>query len=257
MTTPESFGCQYLEVEFPSRDGLLLKGWLIKGDPNKSPIVFSHGLFRSRHEVLERACRLSRHGHPVLVFDLRCHGESQRKTISLGYHERLDVLGAKDFLTRSRSVDGIIFAGVSMGAVASILAAHQGAQSVEAIIADSPFDTLVETVERHTRIFLGLPARPFSDMFIWNLTREADFQAGQLNTVAALKSLEKVPVLLIYGEADRRMTGTVARKLYKAIACPHRRLVFFEGAAHGGSYASAPEKYVTCIVDFLSNPDVR
>jgi pimeloyl-ACP methyl ester carboxylesterase len=250
--TPNTFGCRYSEVRFPSRDGLLLKGWLIEGDLDKTPIVFSHGLFRNRQEVLERACRLSCYGHPVLVFDLRCHGESQRKAISLGFKERLDVLGATDFLNGLQDAGGVIIAGVSMGAVASILAAGETAQTVTAIIADSPFDELSETIGRHTQIFLGLPRRPFSDLFIWNLTREADFEAGQLNTLAEFESLVKTPVLLIYGEADQRMTANVARRLYDAIPWPEKKLVFFEGAGHGGSFASAPDEYIHSIVDFLS-----
>jgi len=249
--TPASFDCEYSEVEFPSRDGLLLKGWLIKGDPAKSPIVFSHGLFRSRREVLERACSLSRQGHSVLVFDLRCHGQSQKKTISLGHNERFDVLGAKDFLTRSHGDAQIVFAGVSMGAVASIMAVHESAESVKAIIADSPFDNLVATVGRHTRIFLGLPAQPFSSMFIWNLTRKANFQADHLDTVSAFSSLKNVPVLLIYGEDDPRMTGEVARKLFEAIPYPRKQLIFFENAGHGASFDSAPRRYVDSIVSFL------
>jgi pimeloyl-ACP methyl ester carboxylesterase len=201
---------------------------------------------------LERACRLSRYGHPVLVFDLRCHGQSQRKAISLGFKERLDVLGATDFLNGLQDADGVIIAGVSMGAVASILAAGETIQTVTAIIADSPFDDLSETIGRHTQILLGLPRRPFSDLFIWNLTREADFEAGQLNTIAEFESLVKTPVLLIYGEADQRMTANVARRLYNAIPWPEKKLVFFEGAGHGGSFASAPDEYIHSIVDFLS-----
>ena len=250
--TPDTFGCQYTPVEFSSRDGLLLKGWLIKGSPSESPIIFSHGLFRNRQEILRRACKLNQQGYPVLVFDLRSHGESQRKTISLGYHERQDVLGAGDFVREHLGKERVVVAGVSMGAVASIFAASDSADSIEAVIADSPFDTLKATVGRHTELFLNLPARPFSDMFIWNLEREAEFQADRLNTMSSFAGLQKMPVLLLYGKSDQRMTRDVAKDLYEAIPHSHKELVFFQGAGHGGAFDSAPEKYVKCIVDFLS-----
>jgi esterase/lipase len=48
------------------------------------------------------------------------------------------------------------------------------------------------------------------------------------------------------------MTREVARNLYSAIPHSDKKLVFFEGADHGGAFDSAPEKYVKCIVDFLS-----
>jgi len=250
--TPATFGCQYTPIEFPSRDGLLLKGWLIKGSPSNPPIIFSHGLFRNRQEILERACDLNRQGFPVLVFDFRSHGESQRKIISLGYHERLDVLGAIDFALGHLGSENVVVAGVSMGAVASIFAARDSRDSIAAIIADSPFDTLEDTVGRHTQLFLNLPARPFSDMFIWNLARLAEFQARRFNTLSSFASLRGVPVLLLYGKSDQRMTREVAGSLYSAIPHSDKKLVFFEGADHGGAFDSAPEEYVKCIVDFLS-----
>ena len=138
-----------------------------------------------------------------------------------------------------------------MGAVAAILAASESSQSVEAVIADSPFDTLRETVARHTQLFLKIPARPFSDLFIWNLTRKAEFRADQLNTLEACSALKNIPVLLIYGERDPRMTSEVAERLYNSIPYPRKRLVFFENAGHGGSFDSAPKRYVDCILDFL------
>lgn len=253
--TPNTFGCQYRSVEFPSRDGLLLKGWLIEGNPSNPPIIFSHGLFRNRQEILARACSLNQHGFSVLAFDFRSHGESPHKIISLGYKERLDVLGAKDFVLSLLGKERVVVAGVSMGAVASIFAAYDSRDSVEAIIADSPFDTLARTVGRHTELFLNLPARPFSDVFIWNLEREAEFQADRVNTMSSFAGLQKVPVLLLYGKSDQRMTGEMARNLYSAIPHSHKKLVFFDGAGHGGAFESAPGKYVKCIVDFLSEGD--
>lgn len=256
-STPASFGCHFWEIDFPSRDGLLLSGWLIEGKPDKVPIIFSHGLFRDRRELLERAAKLSQHGHSVLIFDLRCHGKSQRKTISLGYQERLDVLGASDFVLDRFGVRRVVVAGVSMGAVASIFAATESPQSVEAIIADSPFDTLVDTVGRHTELFLQIPTRPFSDIFIWNLTREAEFSADQLDTIRAVSTLNELPVLLLYGERDSRMARNVATNLYEAIPTVRKRLLFFENADHGGAFDSAPEEYVDAILGFLSDSQVE
>jgi pimeloyl-ACP methyl ester carboxylesterase len=251
-TTPADYGCSFSEARFHSRDALTLRGWFIEGSSQKIPIIFSHGLFRNRHEVLKRACELSHEGHSVLLFDLRNHGASQRRAISLGYQERLDVLGAKDFVIDHLGVDEVVVAGVSMGAVASIFATKESVESVAAVVADSPFDTLVETVARHTEHYLKIPSRPFSDVFIWNLTREADFSADQLNTVAAVSRVT-VPVLLIYGENDLRMTEEVAKELHNAVSSSQKQLVFFEGAGHGDAYETDPEAYVNCIVDFLAD----
>ena len=151
--TPVDYGSDFIDVEFPSRDGLMLRGWLMKGEEAKATLIFGHGLFRSRREGLERGSALNKKGFSVLLFDLRNHGESDLKSTSLGFLERLDVLGAYDFLKEKRGRRRFVLLGVSMGAVAVIHAAGDFQQDLEAIIADSPFQSLNETVAHHVGMF--------------------------------------------------------------------------------------------------------
>ncbi|HUG42635.1 MAG TPA: hypothetical protein VMN76_00215, partial [Acidobacteriota bacterium] len=57
--TPADLGCPSESVEFRSADGVRLQGWLLPGDEEKPAMIWTHGLFRSRREVLERSCRLN------------------------------------------------------------------------------------------------------------------------------------------------------------------------------------------------------
>lgn len=253
--TPQSYERLYQDVRFLSRDGVELSGWLLEGSPDQPAIVLSHGLFRNRHEMLQRACDLNRRGYPVLPFDFRAHGSRQGQSgssgVSLGFQERQDVQGAVDYLRSRRSNREVVLLGVSMGAVACILAAPEIEPPVSAIIADSPFRNLHETVSRHVWIFLKIPSFPFSNVFSWNLARLAGFEADEHDSISALQKVPQVPVLLIYGRNDTRMPEETAQAVYAGASSARKDLVFFEDAGHGGAYEVHPERFIQTVLNFL------
>ena len=252
VDTPANYGAQFSEVEFAARDGVRVRGWLLPGEEGKPTLVLGHGLFRNRREVLQRGCALNQHGYPVLLFDFRGHGSSGRSAVSLGFKERLDVLAAYDYLKEAGAKQFVLM-GVSMGSVAAIHAAVDCGQDLKAIVADSPFENLRETVSLHTALILKLPAFPFADLFVWNLSRIGDFQAAELDTTQALQKTARVPVLLIYGADDRRMPETTARRIFDSVVHQQKKIVFFEDAGHGAAFRTDPDRYVETIVEFLTN----
>lgn len=251
--TPTVFGSAYDSVTFSSRDGVQLEGWFLPGDPQKPTIIFSHGLFRSRRENLERACQLQQRGYSGLIFDFRNHGSSQHRYCSLGFQERLDVLGAYAFLKKKNCGRRFVLSGISMGAVASIHAAEEMGNDLVALVADSPFLNLRETTESHIRLFLGVPIFPFSDLFIWNLTRMADFEESDLDTSRALRRLDQVPVLLIFSEEDRRIDTQTAQAILKTVPHEKKRMIRFPQTRHGAAYPDNPDQYLQVIESFLND----
>jgi pimeloyl-ACP methyl ester carboxylesterase len=248
---PGDFGRPFENVEFRSRDDLRLEGWWLEGEAGYPAFLLTHGLFRDRKEVLERGCQLNALGHPVLLFDLRTHGTSERVKVSMGYHERLDVLGAYD-VARRRGCSRIVPLGVSMGAVATLGAAVEMDPEGLVVIADSPFQSLEETVASHVKLFFGLPAFPFANFFIWNFSRINGFEKEKLDMVRTVQQLSQVPVLLIYGADDTRMPRSTALALFEPIPHPKKEIVFFENATHGDAWESAPERYIKTIRDFVA-----
>ena len=248
--TPADYGSDFIDVEFPSRDGLMLRGWWMEGEEAKATLIFGHGLFRSRREGLERGSVLNKSGFSVLLFDFRNHGKSDPTSTSLGFVERLDVLGAYDFLKEKRERRRFVLLGVSMGAVAVIHAAGDFQQDLEAIIADSPFQSLNETVAHHAGM-LNLPSFPFANLFKWNLTRIAQYEAEDLNTLEALRRLDEIPVLLIYGKEDRRLPPSGIQNIFDAIPSANKELVVFENATHGAAYRVNPTLYLNTVLEFL------
>ena len=248
---PEEFGCRFEEVAFKSGDGIDLAGWWMEGDPDKTALVIAHGLFRDRKEVAERGCQFRQLGHSVLVYDLRGHGKSSPGPTTMGYQERFDVLGAAQFV-RQRQSSALAVMGVSMGAAASLMAVSEMTEVAGAIIADSSFASLQETVRHHARLFLGMPGFPFADVFVWNLTRLGGFSAEAFDLPHVFQESEDwPPTLLIYGSEDERMPAETARSLFQALPTPHKKLVFFEQASHGDAWEADPERYLSTITNFL------
>ncbi len=254
--TPDLYGQDFVNVDFSSRDGVMLRGWLMEGEETKPTIILCHGLFRSRQEGLERGSVLNQSGFSVLLFDFRNHGRSDGKSVSLGFLERFDVLGAYDFLKQTKGKQRFVLLGISMGAVAAIQAAGDFQQDLEAIIADSPFRSLDATISYHTESMIGLPSFPFADLFVWNLTRINGYQPEDLNTLEALQGLDAIPVLLMYGEEDRRVTASAVKEIYEAIPHGQKKVVFFENATHGAAYRISPDLYLSTILDFLAPDDL-
>jgi alpha-beta hydrolase superfamily lysophospholipase len=248
---PGEFGCHFEEVVFKSGDGIDLAGWWMEGDPEKTALVIAHGLFRDRKEVTGRGCRFRQLGHSVLVYDLRGHGKSGPGPITMGYQERFDVLGAVRFVRENQS-SALAVMGISMGAAASLMAVSEMTEAPMAIIADSSFASLRDTVRRHARLFVGIPGFPFADVFVWQLTRLGGFSADAFDLPLVFKKSENwPPTLLIYGSEDERMPAETARSLFQALPTPHKKLVFFEQANHGDAWEADADRYLSTITNFL------
>ena len=98
---------------------------------------------------------------------------------------------------------------------------------------------------------LTLPSFPFAHLFVWNFTRITQYEPEDLNTLEALRRLDEIPVLLIYGKEDRRLPPFGIQNIFDAIPSTKKELVFVENATHGAAYRINPELYMETVVEFL------
>jgi pimeloyl-ACP methyl ester carboxylesterase len=249
-TTPGDSGLSYEDVSLRSEDSAELKGWYMSGGDRGVSVVCVHGLFRSRHEVLERAVFLRNEGFNVLLIDLRRHGKSGGERCTLGFKERLDVRAALDFLAEKAPQDRLAVLGVSMGAVAGLLAAAES-DDVSAVIADSSYLSLEHSVTHHVDLFFGLPHFPLGSELLFFIEWLGDFSRESLNVEDAVHRLADKPVLFIAGSRDRRMPPEIQQRLYRAARSPESRFVVFDGASHGAAYRTDPELYRKLLIEFF------
>ena len=254
--TPANFGAQFKDVEFQTSDGVRISGWLVPSGDKHTTIVYSHGLFRSRRELLERAADLWRQGYGALLYDSRNHGASGPARVTLGYNERLDVEAAVRFLRdEARSTDRVVLFGISMGATAALLAAAETPE-VSAIISDSSFLSFKDTVDHHVNMFLRLPRFPFSNELRFYIQRRAGFDGSDLNALEAVKRIGDRPIMFIAAAHDRRMPPAIAEELYQGCVSPKRDLLIVDGPGsevHAHGYQANPKVYIDSVARFLQS----
>ncbi|HKA19354.1 MAG TPA: alpha/beta hydrolase [Blastocatellia bacterium] len=254
--TPADFGAQFKDVEFLTSDNVKISGWLVRSGDKHATIVYSHGLFRSRRELLERAMELNKLGYGALLYDSRNHGDSGSAKVSLGYNERLDVEGAVRFLRQELGQsERIVSFGISMGATAALLCAAE-TPDVAAVVSDSSFLSFDHTVDHHLRLFLKLPPFPIGNELKYFIQNRASFEGSKLDALDAVRRIGDRPIMFIAAAHDKRMPPDIAQQLYQACTSPKRQLLVVEGPQdniHGHAYQSNPQLYIESVAQFLQS----
>ena len=249
-SSPADYGLSYEEVTFTSTDGVALSGWYLPGGSRQAVVACGHGLFRSRREVLDRAAFFRQQGYDTLIFDFRRHGKSAGERVTLGFQERRDFEGAVEFLEKRRPEAPVVVYGVSMGAVAALLAARE-TKAVSAVVADSPFLNIEHTVSHHVKLIFGLPRFPFASALLWFLEIRGGFDREDFDLEAAAAELGDRPLLVIAGGDDHRMPPGLQKRVAEASKSLLNRFVVIEGAGHGAAYRVATTAYQAALLSFL------
>jgi len=108
-------------VALPGADGVTLHGWYVPSR-NDAAVIALHGTGSNRVGVAGQARVLVAHGYGVLALDLRGHGESGGRSMSVPWKLDRDLDAAVDWLKARADVDAdrIGALGVSLGAEVAI-----------------------------------------------------------------------------------------------------------------------------------------
>ena len=229
-------------------EGLRLRTWTLRGQPDKAAFVVGHGVGDSLESFTDLAARLNARGHTVLLLDFRGHGGSDNAYTTLGGREREDVRAAAQSLRdRGLAKAGLVFMGFSMGAVA-VLRAAVDQPDVKAVIVEAPYDTYRDNVAHHAWLLYKLPRWvPIIPIAIAFAGWRAGFDPDDVDAVAATRRL-RAPLLAIVDGADDRMPERVVRRILDAHPGP-KKLLVAPGAGHVG--ASLTAGYWPVVLDFL------
>lgn len=217
---PIDYGLVYDEVTAHAPDGLALAGWYVP-PKNGALILLVHGYKGSRGEMLNEAAMLARHGYGVLIAALRAHDMSDGELITFGHHEIGD-LGA--WFALAKSFDGVDptkigIVGNSLGGTLSIeFAARE--PGVQAVVANSAFSSLSDTIETSLRYFSGLPPFPFAPMITFWADREMGIDHRDVDATRWIGRISPRPVLLMQGGSDVVISVSSGQRLYDAARAP-------------------------------------
>jgi len=239
------------EVCIASCDGLTLRASVLPAEkPAHRWAVTVHGHEGSRSDMAAYARHYAQQGWNVLMPDLRGHGQSDGRAITMGAREKLDLLGWMEFILRRDPAARIILHGVSMGASACLMASGEVTPvNLKAIVSDCAFSSFFRQsydIFRHRR----MPAVPM----LLSSTLAARVWAGvspcQTDAVRQVRR-SVTPTLFIHGTEDHYVSPDMLAKLCDACTAPKEWLLI-PGAPHADAMYHDPERYWSRVDDFLS-----
>jgi pimeloyl-ACP methyl ester carboxylesterase len=208
-------------VWFDTTDEVRLAGTLLPSSGGDTAVVVVHGFngYRTKPKIRTLAEGLARR-YPVLVFDLRGHGQSGGWCTG-GELEALDVHAAVEFMRR-RGYARVVTVGASLGGIAVILAAG-GPGDADAVVSISTparwgtSDT--KAVRRMTWVFTHEFGRVLvRRLFGTRINLEWGNPAPPLEAVAKIDA----PLLIVHGADDHFFPAADARALYENAPEPKR-----------------------------------
>lgn len=239
------------EVCIASCDGLTLRASALPAaKATHRWVITVHGHEGSRADMAAYARHYAEAGWNVLMPDLRGHGQSDGKAITMGAMEKLDLLGWMEFLLRRDPLAEIVLHGVSMGASSCLMASGEATPvNLKAIISDCAFSSFLRQSRDifHRSRWPAIPLLLTSGLAtrLW-----AGFSPLQADAVRQVRH-SVTPTLFIHGTEDKFVSPNMLATLCDACAAPKEWLLV-PGAGHADAMYHDPEHYWSRVDDFLS-----
>jgi dipeptidyl aminopeptidase/acylaminoacyl peptidase len=246
--TPADLQRPYESLTLTTQDGLKIAAWYMPGQRSEA-IILVHGINANRSAVLPEASILAEAGYPLLMIDLRGHGESEGHEVTYGYKEAYDILAAADYLDNRPEIDKIGILGGSLGGAAVARAAALDPR-LEAVVIISSYSSLPEAIEDAFEERSVFPKWPFAPLFIALAEHRLGLKAEQVNSAAELAKLQQRPVLIIHGDQDVMFPLHHAEEMYAAVQGP-KSLWVIEGMGHQSAVIGQEEAFKAHVVPFF------
>ncbi len=248
-------GHEDADYEITSSDGIKLRGYLLKGDPDSDVYVFcSHG-YRDPNGGFEFAEKLpiwKSRGYNIFLVDHRAHAKSGGKFISFGEYESDDCIRWLNFMKQEFGENiRIILHGQSMGAAIVLQTVGKPEElpdNVKVCIEDCGYTTFYDQCHGM------LPVPRFLEWIILNcgniyLRWCHRIDMKRADSMAAVKRA-KIPILFIHGEKDTFVPCHMAQDMYEAYDSKDKQLELFKEGTHCSSYYYEPERYTRVCHEF-------
>ncbi|MEM9945715.1 MAG: alpha/beta fold hydrolase [Cyanobacteria bacterium P01_D01_bin.36] len=193
-------------------------------------------------------------GYDTLWVDFRGAGGSTGSDTTLGVREGEDVAHAMRYVEQTWADRPVVLFGGSMGAVAVMRAIAHENITPDAVILESPFDRLLNTVRRRFSAS-GLPTFPSAETLVFWGGLQQGIDGFAHNPTEYAKSMD-MPVLLMQGEADTRVKNEDAKAVFEQLPGP-KELVVFPTIGHGKFASDDPTGWTQQVQAFLDDVKQR
>ncbi len=241
IATPADLGLVFETHRFAGSGGHQLEAWHIPGPNDDGVLVLLfHGYAGCKADLLPTAARLHALGCSVLLVDFYGSGGSTGSGTTIGYREGGDAAAAFNFAAEQWADRPVLLYGLSMGGAALLRAVAAEGAAPAALVVESTFDTLLNTVRSRFRA-MGLPPSPLAELLVlWGGVR-GGFNAFGHNP-ATYAARVRCPALVLCGANDQRVSSVESKRLYDALAGPKRYSEYPE-AGHQPLAAADPERW--------------
>jgi alpha-beta hydrolase superfamily lysophospholipase len=238
-------------VDVRSKDGTALKGWFVPADSDKL-ILVQHGYKDKLEHMFGVAALLHKHGYQVMLMCVRAHDGSDGELVGLGMRGEMDDMAAwATFANAQPGVDPakVGMFGVSMGGSLAIqyTADHP---EIRALVADSAFSSLDDTIDTSVKFFTGLPPFPFGPMIRFWAETKGGFDSAAVDAKRWIGRISPRPVLVMQGGADVVVSPASGQRLFDAAGQP-KEFWFEPAVGHGKFLATMPEAFESRVVGFF------
>ena len=242
----EIAGKRVEQVTITTEDGIALSAWYVPNSNDNAVITLS-GIGGNRGQMVPTAETYINWGFSALLPDLRGTGESQGDLVSIGYHERKDLIACVRWL-QDRGIKTVGAHGFSLGA-ATVCFAMKELPDLGFAVVESSYDTMQDATEHrlaavHLPRFIGWPYRFFLGRRIG-----ADFAAmSPVNYMPYCRC----PILISSGDSEGILYPSETNALFENCGSDRKRLHFYKSGRHRPAISGFPEESRTILHAFLT-----
>lgn len=239
------------KVTIPSRSGGTLHAVEFRNPSNSNNwAVCLHGWTNVKREMSSYAMEYYRRGFNVLIPDMRGHGDSESKYVSMGWLDRLEIVDWINSIAAENPRSQIVIHGVSMGAATTMMVTgEQLPDNVVCAVEDCGFCGVKEIFTDQAKRKYHLPPKliiPIASLvnFVMN-----GFFFGKASAIKQLKK-SKTPTLFMHGDKDDFVLIENLKPVYEACAAK-KAVHIFKGAEHAVSSHWFHEEYWQTVNAFV------
>ena len=239
------FAVQDVEIHGPNGR---LAAWYGAVPDARGTVVICHGYTSSRGKFLPEARAFRQLGYSVLLLDFSGSGDSQGYQVTIGYREAADVVAAADWVRTQQPAAPLVLYGASMGAVAILRAEAELGLRATVNILECPYGSMLQTA-RNRFVAMRVPPFPLANLLVFWGGVENGYWAFNLRGTEYARRVA-TPTLLMWGEADPRVTRAETDSVFAHLAGPKERVDFAE-VGHESYLVRQPEKWRAAVGDWL------
>ena len=206
-----------------------LETWLIEPDKSKGIVIMFHGYSGNKSGMLNYAEEFYQRNYTTLLVDFQGSGGSTGYQTTIGFEESTDVKASFNYIKDKYPNQEIILFGTSMGAAAIMKSVSEFDIQPDKIIIECPFGSMRTTTQKRFEA-MGLPTFLLPDLLLVYGSIQNGFNAFSHNPAEYAKDIE-IPILLLYGAQDRRVTRAETDEIYSNLN-GEKSLGVFEKAGH-------------------------